>query len=339
MGKNFGLITLSVILCAAAADLSRAQSPEPSSADIQKHADAARQMAGAQWANAANFFCSDEKQVAAMHILPSATQNDPPETRRADPIKVFDNLYFVGTKEVTTWVITTPEGYMLIDSGYAGEEEKTLIPGMRKLGLDPAKIKNVIIAHGHADHFGGALYLQQHYGAHVYMSAQDWDLIEPKPGRNPAGGVLGAQPKRDRLAVDGEPIVLGGEKVTPVLIPGHTPGSMGFIFPLTDNHQPHMAGLFGGTILNPAGSFPASLFEQYLKSIGHFAEETRRMKVDVELENHPIMDGTFEKLAALKTRKPGQSNPLVVGQDGFQKFLGVMMECTKAQIIRHGGKI
>ena len=338
MVKNFGRLIVFVTLCAAAGNL-WAQQGQPSSTDVQKHADAAKQIAGAQWAQAANFFCSDEKQVTAMHILPSATQSDPPETRRANPMKVFDNLYFVGTKEVTTWVITTPDGYMLIDSGYAGEEEKTLIPGMMKLGLDPAKIKNVIIAHGHSDHFGGALYLQQHYGAHVYMSAEDWDLIEPKPGKSAEGGVFGAQPKRDRVAADGEPIVLGAEKVTPVLIPGHTPGSMGFIFPVMENGQPHMVGLFGGTILNPADRFPASLFEEYLKSIEHFAEVSRQMNVDVELENHPIMDGTFEKLAGLKDRKPGQPNPFVVGKDGFQKFVRVMAECTKAQIIRHGGKI
>ena len=86
---------------------------------------------------------------------------------------------------------------------------------------------------------------------------------------------------------------------------------MGFIFPVTDNGERHMVGLFGGTILN----------------------------VDVELENHPIMDGTFEKLAALQNRKPGQPNPFMPGEASFRKFIEVMLECTKAQIIRHSGII
>jgi metallo-beta-lactamase class B len=309
------------------------------SADVEKHIDAARKIAGKEWAQEANFFCSTEKQVAAMHILPSATQNDPPELQRAEPLKVFDNLYFIGTKEVTTWVITTPDGYIMIDSGYAGKEEETLLPGMMKLGLDPTKIKDVLITHGHGDHYGGAAYLQTHYGARVYMSAQDWDFIEPKPGDKGAAGQFGSRPKRDMVAVEGEPIVLGGEAVYPVFIPAHTPGSMGFVFNVTDNGKRHVVALFGGTILNPADRFPASLFEQYLKSVQHFQDVAKKMKADVELENHPIMDGTFDKMAALKDRKPGQPNPFVVGEAGVGKFTEIMVECTEAQLYRHGGKL
>jgi metallo-beta-lactamase class B len=315
----------------------RAQNSAQNSAEAQKHIDAAKKIAGTDWAFAAQFFCSNEQQIAAMHILPSATQNDPEDAQRAEPMKVFDNLYFVGTKQVTTWIITTPDGYIAIDSGYAGKEESTMIAGMKKLDLDPAKIKDVLITHGHSDHYGGALYLHNHYGAHVYMSAPDWDLIEPKPGAKQEGGQGGPQPKRDMIVVDAQPIVLGGEQVTPILIPGHTPGALAVVFPVTDNGKRHIAALFGGTILSPADRFPASQFEQYLNSIRHFKDITQQMKVDVELENHPIMDGTFEKMANLKMRKPGEPNPFVVGQAKFQKFVDVMAECAEAQIARHGG--
>ncbi len=334
MFNKFALIA-PCLLCATLAGLQA----QENTAEVDKHVEAAKKIAGTQWAQEANFFCATEKQVNAMHILPSATQNDGPEVQYAEPMKVFDNLYFVGTKQVTTWVITTPEGYIMIDSGYAGQEEKTMIAGMMKLGLDPAKIRDVLIAHGHGDHFGGSLYLQEHYGAHIYMSAEDWDYIQPKPGGGKAEGGPGPKPKHDMVAKEGEPVVLGGEKVTPILIPGHTPGSMAFVFPVTDNGKQHTVALFGGTILNPQDRFPASLFQQYLKSIEHFKEVTEKMKVDVELENHPIMDGTFEKMAALKERKAGQPNPFVVGEAGFQKFTDVLIQCTEAQIARHGGTI
>lgn len=337
-GMSKKLVLILPLFCLMAA-VFRVQGESQDSPDAEKHAEAAKKIAGTEWAQEATFFCSTEQQVADMHILPSATQNDPIETRRAEPMQIFDNLYFVGVKAVATWIITTPEGYIVIDSGNPGEEETTLIPGMMKLGLDPAKIKDVLITHGHSDHYGGALYLQDHYGAHIYMSALDWDFIEPKPGAKPAGGTGGALPKRDRLVADGEAIVLGGEKVTPIFIPAHTPGSMAFVFPVTDHGKRHVAGLFGGTILSPAQRFPASLFEQYLSSIEHFQAVTREMKVDIELENHPIMDGAFDKMAALKDRKPGQPHPFVVGQAGVRKFSEVMAECTKAQILRHGGKI
>ena len=118
-----------------------------------------------------------------------------------------------------------------------------------------------------------------------------------------------------------------------------SPGAMGFVFPVTDNGQRHIAAVFGGTILNPQDKFPASLFEQYLKSLQHFKDVTGKMKADVELVNHPIMDGTFEKLAALRNRKAGQPHPFIVGEKGMQSFASVMEECAKAQLVRHGGTV
>jgi metallo-beta-lactamase class B len=109
---------------------------------------------------------------------------------------------------------------------------------------------------------------------------------------------------------------------------------MGFIFAVKDGGRTHMAALFGGSILNPQRRFPASLFEEYLQSIQHFAEATTRQRVDVELLNHPIMDGLFDRLARLTARKPGEPHPLVVGEESYQRFLGVMAACTQAQLAR-----
>jgi metallo-beta-lactamase class B len=95
-----------------------------------------------------------------------------------------------------------------------------------------------------------------------------------------------------------------------------------------------MAGLFGGSILNPQRRFPASTFEQYLTSIDHFAAAARQHKVEVELLNHPIMDGLFQKLALLKARTPGTPHPLVIGEASYQRFLTAMSACTKVQLAR-----
>jgi metallo-beta-lactamase class B len=95
-----------------------------------------------------------------------------------------------------------------------------------------------------------------------------------------------------------------------------------------------VAALFGGSILNPLRRFPASLFDEYTRSIRHFADITKQNRVDVELLNHPIMDGLFESLETLKVRQPGAPHPLVVGQAPYQRFLGVMAECAQAQAER-----
>jgi metallo-beta-lactamase class B len=241
-------------------------------------------------------------------------------------------LYYVGTKQVATYVLTTSQGLILLDSGYRGKEEKVLLPGLKKLGLDPADIKIAIITHGHADHFGGARYLQDHYGTHIYLSTKDWDFIQPRPGKAP-GEQADALPKRDMIAEEGQPITLADETITPVFIPGHTPGSLALIFPVKDKGKVHMAALFGGTILNPARQFPVSMWQQYLMSINHFREMTAAAKVDVELENHPIMDGTFDKMGKLREEQKGP-NPFIVGRTAFQRWADVLSSCAQAQLDR-----
>jgi hypothetical protein len=132
----------------------------------------------------------------------------------------------------------------LLDSLAANQVEPVLLPGMRKLGLDPARVKLVVVAHGHADHFGGSPYFQER-GAHVAMSAEDWDFIAPKPGAAVKGP---GPPKRDIALVEGRAVGLGDVQITPVLTPGHTPGSMGFIFPVKDGGKTTIAAMFGGTM-------------------------------------------------------------------------------------------
>jgi len=320
-------IPVAVLTVVVAAGAAAQDSPS-----VTAQVNAAKALAGPEWAKAADFFCSTEEQVAAMKILPSATEGDV-EGQRAEPMKVFDNLYFIGQKAVTTWALTTSEGIVLIDAGYGERFDDTLVAGLTKVGLDPRRIRAAVIAHEHADHFGGARRLQQRFGTTIYMSRAAWDALEPKPGAPPAAGP-DAPPARGMVITDGQPVMFGDTLLIPVAIPGHTPGSMGFMFRVTDGARTHMAALFGGSILNPQRRFPASLFEEYLASIQHFADATRRQRVDVELLNHPIMDGLFERLERLKVRKAGEPHPLVVGEDSYQRFLGVMAECTRVQLAR-----
>ena len=188
----------------------------------------------------------------------------------------------------------------------------------------------MLVAHGHVDHYGGSKLLQDRFGARVAMSAQDWDLLQ-SPGSGPNAA---ARPRRDLTLMDGEALRIGDARITPVLIPGHTPGSMGFIFSVRDGANTHTAALFGGTMLLP--SAPLAQVQQYLRSIEHFREVTRRLGADVELLNHPLMDDLFVRLETLKARKPGEAHPLVVGADGYQRFLTVMYESMKGQLARRG---
>ena len=131
-------------------------------------------------------------------------------------------------------------------------------------------------------------------------------------------------------------IVLGDFKIMPVAVPGHTPGSMGFIFSVKDNGKTYMAAMFAGTILTP-GIVSDEGLATYLKSVAHFKEETKKAKVEIELQNHPLMDPIQAKLDKLSARKKGGPNPFVLGQASYQKFVDVMSACTEVNIARRKG--
>ena len=96
---------------------------------------------------------------------------------RVTPAKVFDNLYYIGTKGVGSWVVKSSSGIILINAMHTGWVNSTLLPGFKKLGLNPADVVYVIVTQGEGDHFGGAKYFQDKYDAQVVMSSADWDWL------------------------------------------------------------------------------------------------------------------------------------------------------------------
>ena len=288
-----------------------------------QHLEKARASAGNQWATAERYFCEAPRTDAA---------DDPP----IEPTKIFDNVYAIGNSGTTAYVIATSQGLIMIDALRPEQTQTQLLPGFAKLGLDPAMVKMVLITHGHLDHFGGAGYFQEHFGSHVYVAAEDWNMVEhPRAGKK--GPISYELPHRDQVIKEGEPIVLGGEKIIPFPVPPHTVGSMGFIFPVIDRGEMHMAALFGSVLLITVGTTDVGM-QQHLAGIAHWKAETEKAKVDVELQNHPLMDDFTVKLAKLKDRKPNDPNPFVVGQAGYQKFVEVMDECMQAEVDRRANR-
>jgi len=324
IGTRDSLVT--GILLAALSVSTMAQAPaKPDSLQVKADIEEAAKAAGSMWAAEQRFFCG----------RPMGNRPDDPVLQ---PSRLFDNVYVTGRTGTAEYAITTSAGIVLIDSGYGADVESILIDGMKKLGLDPAQIKAVIITHGHVDHFAGSPYLQEHYGPKIYISQPDWDLMEHPPAARGGGKATKGPPPQipahSMVMKEGEPIVVGDLKITPVFIPGHTPGSMGLIFPVKDNGKTHMAAIFGGTMMGSVLNGSMEELEQYKKSIAHFKEATMKAKVDVEFQNHPIYDNFQDKAAKLRERKKGEPNPFVVGQAEYQNFVDVMAACLDAQIDR-----
>ena len=164
------------------------------------------------------------------------------DTWYADPQKVFDDLYFVGEKEYSVWALTTSQGIIILDAIFDYSVAAEVDDGLKKLGLNPADIKYVVVSHGHLDHAGGAKFLQDKYGAHLVMSAADYDLLDQQ---NPTW-----KPKRDMVATDGMKLTLGDTTMTLYLTPGHTQGTISTIFPVRDGRTTHVVATWGGTLFN-----------------------------------------------------------------------------------------
>ena len=217
---------------------------------------------------------------------------------------------------------------------HLNELESRLLPGFARLGLDPAQVKIILVAHGHADHFGGAAYFQQRFGSRVYVSPADWELMEaPARGRGPGPAAAVAPPKRDANLEEGRPITLGDVTVRVVAVPGHTPGSMGFIFPVMDRGQKHVAALFGGSWLTP-GFLSDDAMGTFINSVARFKEATRNAGVDAWLQNHPLMVPFQQWVTRLGARSSTDPNPFVVGAASYQIFLDVLDGCSRVALER-----
>ena len=293
----------------------------PNNAQSTAHIEAARKLAG-----------DDPVLIRAWSFFCTPTNYNLPQPA-VEPMRVFDNLYELPSstrQQTTVWAITTRDGIILIDSGDHAPDD--LLASMRKVGLDPGQVKYILLGHGHGDHYAGASFFQERYGTKVGTTAADWDLIHPPAAPAEAGNQT-PRPKRDLVLQEGTPVVLGEQTVHLVEIPGHTPGALGFIFTVTDNGQRHMAGLFGGTILDQ-GRIPVDGLNQYVRSIGHFLDVATAMKVDVEIQNHALFDDTPGRLAKLSARRAGEPNPFLMTTDKYEKFWNVVSECIRAEAAR-----
>lgn len=246
--------------------------------------------------------------------------------------KVFDQLYSVGQNAVSAWVLATSDGLIVIDALNSSEEARDiLVPNIIEMGLDPAQIRYVLVTHGHGDHWGGARYLQDTYGAQVVMSEIDWGLVEaPDRGGGPFRDLV--PPRRDISASDGDSITLGETTVQLYVTPGHTPGTLSMIFPVTHNGVRHVVGLMGGS----GGGQSSATVHQQINSLIRWQALTAASGVDAAIANHPMHNAATERNALLRYAQPADGNPFVYGAERYQRFARVLELCSRVQLARMG---
>ncbi|HLG98310.1 MAG TPA: MBL fold metallo-hydrolase [Bryobacteraceae bacterium] len=294
---------------------------------IDAHLVAARTAAGFDFTGTLARLC------VAPPIMPAGIRDVAPgppparETWYIEPAKVFDNLYFVGSKIHSSWALTSSQGIILIDTLFTYNSEEEIVGGLKKLGLDPATVKYVIISHAHADHDGGAKLMQDRFASRIVMGGPDWDSIEKSVHGYPQG-----KPKRDIVADDGQKITVGDASVTIVTTPGHTPGTLSMIFTVKDNGKPLTVAYSGGTAFN----FPSTVpnFDTYIKSQQKMAAAAAAAHATILMSNHTEFDEAVPKIKMLAARKPGEPHPFELGEPTVARYFTVTSECAQAQRLK-----
>lgn len=329
-----------VLLCSLFATLfvSAIAAQAPASSEIDAHIAAARVAAGQEYRATFVNLClpgaPPAGRAGGRGAAPAAPQTPDRANWYAAPYKVFDNLYWLGTRQHSSWALQTNAGIIIIDTNFAWATEPEIIDGLTKLGLNPRDVKYVVISHAHGDHDQGAAELQKRYGAQVVMGAPDWESTLARPA-TAAGGV----PKRDiSVGPDGTKLTLGDTTIQIVATPGHTPGTLSYVFPVRDQGRTIMVAYSGGTLTGAFGT-DAARWDEYIASQRRIAKVAAEVEASVMLSNHSEYDGAYTKARLVAApRQPGENHPFIVGTDGVQRYFTVMAECAMASKLRAGAR-
>ena len=295
----------------------------PAGDTVDSHLAAAKAAAGFDFPGTLARVCIAPQTGPGRDVAPP-----PPPARDTwftEPAKVFDNLYFVGTKIHSSWALTTSEGIILIDTLYDYASDEAIAGGLKKLGLDPNNVKYVIVSHAHGDHVGGAKMMQDRFHSRLVMGAPDWESIEKSQNQYPKG-----KPKRDIVAADGQKITLVDGSVTLITTPGHTPGTLSMIFQVKDNGRPLTVAYSGGTAFNFVNDVPH--FDIYINSQRKMAQAAAAAGATILMSNHSEFDNAVTKIKLMAARKPGEPHPFEIGREAVARYFKVTDEC--AQVAR-----
>lgn len=231
------------------------------------------------------------------------------------PTRFFDQLSYIGDNDVGSFLLETSAGLVLIDCGWPTDDRVQMIEsGIEALGLRCDDLTCIIVTHGHGDHWGNADHFREKYGAKIYMSEIDYNFA-----RDPV-----KSPRRQLhyqvfdFLTDGEVLRVGDTEIKAVLTPGHTPGCLSLIIPVTDEGRPHFAALWGGTGIGRSSKLERRY--AYLSSLYKFREVCDSYGVDVELAVHPFVDNSEQRLAVCRSICNGVPNPYVIGRDAYHRY-------------------
>jgi metallo-beta-lactamase class B len=261
----------------------------------------------------------------------------PRESWYAEPARVGDNLYFLGTRAHNSFALVAESGdIILIDALFDYATPDEIIGGLRTLGLDPNRVRYVVVSHAHGDHDGGVKYLQDMIpGLTVVYGEGDWPSVL-------ARGASGASRRgTENDGTDGRIVSVGDGDVSVQLVtmPAHTPGTLSFLFEFEDRGEPIRVAYVGGTAISFTNTDP-SYYDQYIASSMKFAQAAAAFGATALMSNHTEFDnGYFRSHAAAARSGSDVANPYDVGAETVQDYFDVVRYCATAAKLRATGRM
>jgi len=256
-------------------------------------------------------------------FLPSSAlaQNGSDWTEPFPPFRIAGNLYYVGSKGLANYLITTPQGNILINSDL--EANIPLIKAsIEKLGFRFEDTKILLISHAHWDHDAGSARIKELTGASYMVMDADVPVVESGGKADFQYGsrseFLYKPVKVDRVLHDGDEVKLGDTVLVAHLTPGHTKGCTTWTMKVTEAGKTHDVVIVGSPNVNPGYKLVSNAaYPQIAEDYERMFRVLKSLPCDLFLGAHGGYFGMEEKYARLK---PGAANPFV-DPDGYKQFV------------------
>jgi len=225
-----------------------------------------------------------------------------------DPFRIIGNIFYVGVTGLASYLITTPQGHVLLDGGFA-ETAPIIERNIATLGFRVQDVKYLLNSHAHYDHCGGLAALKRISGAHMVASRADAEVLESGRQKNYSiPDSLFPAVKVDRVISSGESVQLGSVSLTAIVTPGHTKGCTTWTMPVEDTGKTHHVVFYCSTSVLGYPLVGNARYPQIVSDYERSFAALRQLPCDVFLAPHGSFFHLMEKRARLANGGP---NPFV----------------------------
>jgi metallo-beta-lactamase class B len=267
--------------------------------------------------------------VAAAVSFTQGTDNQP-----VDPFRIAGNLYFVGASDISSYLIATPAGHVVIDAGYESTVPQ-IEKNIRALGFKVEEVRILLNTQAHFDHAAGFAQLKKDSGAQLMVSGPDADVIERGGHADFSFGDTYPFPAVhvDRRLKDGDTVTLGKQTLHANLTPGHTKGCTTWTFSVTEkNRELYVVDVCGLTVLDTTHLLGNTAYPNIVGDYEKTFAALRKLPVDIFIGAHPTYYGGAEKAAKLKAN-PAGPNPFI-DPGGYKQYVDVSEQRFRAALAK-----